>query len=104
MSIPIKDLKSSRQCKWLCLDWDGKTPTGRRCLLLGRPDHCPIHQRMKEPRSPRIISDEFVNKIIEELEEDDPWKEADPVEITQRAQGYAPSTVTYKGYTVTVYR
>jgi len=104
MSNPVRSVKSPLQCKWLCMDWDGETPTGRRCLLLGRPTLCPIHERMDQPGAPKIISEEFVTETIEELDKDDPWKEADPVEIDYRAQGYEPQTVTYKGYTVTVYR
>ena len=46
----------------------------------------------------------MVKEVIETLEEDDPWREAELLEIDHRAQGYKPVVITYKGYEVTVYR
>ena len=94
---------SPRQCEWLCKDWDG-TLNGRQCLLKGRPDLCPIHQEMQKPWVSQIVSTDMVKEVISTLEEDDPWRDADLLEIDHRAQGYRPVVITYKGYEVTIYR
>ena len=84
------------RCKWRCLNWDGEK-NGLRCRLKARGDYCLLHAVGGPGRG--IIDSKIVTKFVSDLPEDDPWKKASVVEITQRSQGFYPTMRDFKGKT-----
>lgn len=96
-------MSNKKQCGWATKTWDG-IKDGRRCLLLGRPDYCPIHQHMQATPDRDILHMTTVEDVITTLDPGDPWRAADIHEIYQRAHGYRPVVVTFKGTTVRTWK
>lgn len=78
--------------------------------MLPRPFFCPVHLHIMREKLGccAVIDEELVKEVVQGLDDDDPWREADVSEIMVRANGqeklenvYLPteddSTVLVKG-------